>query len=159
MESKPDPFKLLKPKRKIKGYSAILLPFLENNTIDWDGFCNHVKRTHDNGLVPAINMDTGYGNFLDESTKEEVLKQTRAVLGNGSFIAGAFVADQAGASFNPIAYRNAIEQIQRHQGLPVIFQSFGLTSLNNKEILQQIKNTQKKSKTKSKDNHKKILIN
>ena len=111
MESKLDPFKLLKPQRKIKGYSAILLPFMENDTIDWDVFCNHVKRTHDNGLVPAINMDTGYGNFLDDSTKEEVLKQTRAVLGNGSFIAGAFVADQLGASFNPAAYRNAIEQI------------------------------------------------
>ncbi|MEI6772773.1 MAG: dihydrodipicolinate synthase family protein, partial [Planctomycetota bacterium] len=73
------------------------------------------------------------------STKEEVLKQTRAVLGNGSFIAGAFVADQSGASFNPIAYRNAIEQIQRHQGLPVIFQSFGLTSLNNKDLTSAYK--------------------
>jgi len=139
MESKPDPFKLLKLKRKIKGYSAILLPFMENDTIDWDGFCKHVKRTHDNGLVPAINMDTGYGNFLDDSTKEEVLKQTRAVLGNGSFIAGAFVADQPGASFNPAAYRNAIEQIQRHQGLPVIFQSFGLTSSNNKDLTKAYK--------------------
>lgn len=135
MEPKPDPFKLLKPKRKIKGYSAILLPFLENGNIDWDGFCNHVKRTHDNGLVPAINMDTGYGNFLDDSTKEEVLKQTRAVLGKGSFIAGAFVADQPGAIFNPAGYRSAIEQIHRHQGLPVIFQSFGLTSLDNKGLI------------------------
>ena len=34
MESAPDPFKLLKPKRKIKGYSAILLPFLENGNIN-----------------------------------------------------------------------------------------------------------------------------
>ena len=34
MESKPDPFKLLKPQRKIKGYSAILLPFLDNGNID-----------------------------------------------------------------------------------------------------------------------------
>jgi dihydrodipicolinate synthase/N-acetylneuraminate lyase len=139
MESAPDPFKLLKPKRKIKGYSAILLPFLENGNIDWDGFCNHVKRTYDNGLVPAINMDTGYGNFLDDSTKEEVLKQTRAVLGKGPFIAGAFVADQPGASCNLSAYRNAIEQIQRYQGLPVIFQSFGLTSLNNKDLINAYK--------------------
>ncbi len=139
MATQPDPFKLLKPKRKIKGYSAILLPFLENGNIDWEGFCNHVKRTHDNGLVPAINMDTGYGNFLDESTKEEVLKQTRTVLGKGSFIAGAFVADQPGANFNPAAYQNAIDQIHRHQGLPVIFQSFGLTSLDNKGLLNAYK--------------------
>ena len=143
METKPDPFKLLKPRRKIKGYSAILLPFLENGNIDWSGFCDHVKRTHDNGLVPAVNMDTGYGNLIDETTKEEVLKQTRAIVGSGDFVAGAFVLDQPGAMFNSPAYRSAIEQIHRHQGIPVIFQSYGLTSSGNKGIINAYREIEK----------------
>ncbi len=131
-----DPVKMLKPKRKIKGYSAILLPFEENGRIDWVGFSNHIIRTFENGLIPAINMDTGFGNFLDEATKEEILQQSRKVLGKGDFVAGAFVSDQEGASFNLASYAKACEQIQRYGGLPVIFQSFGLTSLVGDEVVQ-----------------------
>ncbi len=64
-------------RRSILGMSAILLPFEENGSIDWTGFRSHVQRTLDAGLIPAVNMDTGYANLIDEATRVEVLRQHR----------------------------------------------------------------------------------
>ena len=41
--------------------------------VDWRGFDAHLHRTLDAGLVPAVNMDTGYGNLIDDAVREEVL--------------------------------------------------------------------------------------
>ncbi|MEO2088104.1 MAG: dihydrodipicolinate synthase family protein [Gemmataceae bacterium] len=109
--------------------SAILLPFTADGAVDWDGFRGHVSRTAAAGLVPAVNMDTGYGNLIDPDTKERALAETAALLGGKEFVAGAFVKDQPGAGFDLPTYQRAIEQIQRHRGTPVIVQSFGLTGL------------------------------
>ena len=57
------------PHRKITGYSAILLPFRADGAVDWDAFCAHVARTAEAGLTPAVNMDTGYVNLIDEQTQ------------------------------------------------------------------------------------------
>ncbi|MGE5378012.1 MAG: dihydrodipicolinate synthase family protein [Bacteroidota bacterium] len=119
----------LRPCRKITGYSAILLPFHSDGRVDWDSFCAHVARTADAGLIPAVNMDTGYISLIDEPTRVEVLRQTRDVLSGGPFTAGAFVRDEYGAPFDPQAYARQIEQIQAFGGIPTIFQSFGLTGL------------------------------
>ena len=63
-----DPIRLIRPRRKIEGISAVLLPFLDDRgTIDWPGFRAHVARTADAGLVPAVNMDTGHVNQLDDA--------------------------------------------------------------------------------------------
>ena len=64
-----DPTSLLSPGRKITGISAILLPFDGNDGVDWDEFDQHVQRTLAAGLIPAVNMDTGYANLIDESTR------------------------------------------------------------------------------------------
>jgi dihydrodipicolinate synthase/N-acetylneuraminate lyase len=122
-----NPVDMLKPCRKITGISAILLPFKSDNTVDWDGFCAHVLRTADAGLTPAVNMDTGYVNLLDDTMRCDVLARTRDVLGNRPFVAGAFVADEPGSPWNPDAYRRQINFIQAQGGTPVIFQSYGLT--------------------------------
>ena len=53
-------------------------------------------RTAAAGLTPAVNMDTGYVNLLDGSTIRRVLEETRATLGGGEFVAGAFVGDRPG---------------------------------------------------------------
>jgi len=53
------------PKRKITGISAILLPFKEDYSVDWAGFEAHVARTDKAGLLPAVNMDTGYADLID----------------------------------------------------------------------------------------------
>lgn len=121
-------------RRKILGMSAILLPLAENGDVDWAGFRGHVTRTLDAGLVPAVNMDTGYANLIDEATRVAVLKSTQELAAGRMFVAGAFVGDQPGARFARDAYLQQIASIQQHGGTPVIFQSFGLTSLADAEL-------------------------
>ncbi|MCA9131500.1 MAG: dihydrodipicolinate synthase family protein [Planctomycetales bacterium] len=124
-----------KTRRKILGMSAILLPLAENAEIDWEGFRGHVQRTLDAGLVPAVNMDTGYANLIDEATRVAVLRETQQLCGERQFVAGAFVGDQPGASFQADAYLAQLDSIQSFGGTPVIFQSFGLTALSDTELL------------------------
>jgi dihydrodipicolinate synthase/N-acetylneuraminate lyase len=129
------PTNRIQPCRKITGMSAILLPFEVDGSIDWHHFHNHVARAAEAGLTPAVNMDTGYVNLLDDETRLRVLKQTQAILGNSPFVAGAFVTDQPGAPFNHEAYYRQIDAIQACSGTPVIFQSYGLTSGTKDEII------------------------
>lgn len=120
------PIDRIRAGRKITGMSAILLPFTAGGEIDWEGFSAHVARTDAAGLTPAVNMDTGYVNLLDAATRETVLRETRAALGDGAFVAGAFVGDTPGSAWNADAYRREIDLIHRYGGTPVICQSFGL---------------------------------
>ncbi len=130
-----DPISMLRPRRKITGISAILLPFTDDQTIDWESFCAHTARTSDAGLAPAVNMDTGYVNFLDDATRREVLARTQETLEGRPFVAGAFVPDQPGDPWNPAAYQRQIEIIQHYGGTPVIFQSYGLTQQPGEQIV------------------------
>ena len=132
----PDPIAILKPKRTITGMSAILLPFHENGAIDWDGFADHVERTDAAGLTPAINMDTGFGNLIDEGTKAKALKITGLFLGTKRCIAGAFVGDAPGAAFDLDAYRRAVDPILACGEIPILFQSFGLTAQSGPKIVE-----------------------
>ncbi len=130
-----DPLTLLRPRRKITGISAILLPFTDSGAIDWAGFTAHCVRTADAGLTPAVNMDTGFVNLLAPEQKIEVLDATRSALGGKNFVAGAFVRDIFGASFDLEEYRRAVAAIVQRGGTPVIFQSHGLTALPDDELL------------------------
>lgn len=133
--SHPDPLGLLVPRRKITGVSAILLPFTADGDIDWPAFDAHVLRTAAAGLAPAVNMDTGFGNLLDDPTKLIALERTASVLGGKTFYAGAFVGDAPGSRFNRDAYLKQIEPIQKHGGVPVIFPSYGLTSQSGPDVV------------------------
>ena len=84
-----DPTKLLQPRRKIMGISAILLPYHAGGEVDWEGFDAHVQRTLEAGLIPAVNMDTGYGNLIDDAVREEVLCLQTA--DGQSFVAGVLL--------------------------------------------------------------------
>lgn len=125
-----------KTRRKILGMSAILLPLAESGEVDWPGFRAHVERTLQAGLVPAVNMDTGYAHLIDETTRVAVLKETQNLCAGKQFVAGAFVGDRAGMAFNPQAYLQQIDSIQRHSGTPVFFQSFGLTSQTDAQLIE-----------------------
>lgn len=129
------PQDLLQPRRRITGMSAILLPFTDQKEIDWPAFEAHVARSAGAGLIPAVNMDTGYVNLIDVTTQDEVLTRTRRILGGQPFVAGAFVGDQPGASFDLAAYARRLEAIQERGGLPIIFQSYGLTQQPGPEIV------------------------
>jgi len=116
--------------------SAILLPFGADGAIDWAAFCAHVARTAEAGLVPAVNMDTGYVNLLETRTRREVLQHTHQTLAGGSFVAGAFVRDAPGDAWNSAAYRKEIDLIGQYGGVPVIFPSHGLTALHSGEVAE-----------------------
>jgi dihydrodipicolinate synthase/N-acetylneuraminate lyase len=126
---------MLRPRRKIVGMSAILLPFDDQGRIDWVGFEAHLLRTFDAGLIPAVNMDTGYVNLIAPDERRQVLNATMQLAGSREFVAGAFVRDAVGDHFDLDAYRRAIEEIREHGGTPVIFQSFGLTGLEGERLI------------------------
>ncbi len=85
-------------------------------------------RTVGAGLIPAVNMDTGYVSLLDHHTKRGVLERTKQILGGKTFLAGAYIGDRPGDTWNPDAYLRELETIQENGAIPVVFQSFGLTS-------------------------------
>ena len=132
----PNPLSMLRPRRKIEGSSAILLPFQENGAIDWAGFTQHVQRTLAAGLIPAVNMDTGFGNLIDDTIRSQALTITQAEAAGRPYVAGAFVLDQPQAAFDFTAYARQIDLIQKHGGTPVIFQSYGLTQQGDAEIVR-----------------------
>lgn len=125
----------LVPRRKITGMSAVLLPFAADHSVDWKAFETHVERTMAAGLIPAVNMDTGYVNLLDEATKSEVLRRSRAVTSGQMFVAGAFLDDAPGAAFDLDGYARRMEDIEAVGGTPVIFQSYGLTQQSDDDIV------------------------
>jgi dihydrodipicolinate synthase/N-acetylneuraminate lyase len=130
-----DPLTLLRSRRPVLGMSAVLLPYDDRGQIDWAGFHAHLARTLAAGLVPAVNMDTGYVNLLTPQERRQVLSETRDECDRRSFVAGAFVGDAPGAAFDLGAYRQAIDQIHEFGGTPVIFQSYGLTSLEGEAVV------------------------
>ena len=77
--------------------SAILLPFSDSLNAVWAGFEAHVRRTHEAGLTPAVNMDTGYVQLLDAPSRARALAIAAEVT-DGAFVAGAFVPDEPGAA-------------------------------------------------------------
>lgn len=123
------PSALVRPQRQVRGMSAVLLPFTSAGEIDWAAHRGLLENTLQAGLTPAVNMDTGYVQLLDEATRLRVLDATVAVCG-AAFVAGAQVADEAGDAWSPDAHRRAMEAIEARGGTPVVFPSNGLSSLD-----------------------------
>jgi dihydrodipicolinate synthase/N-acetylneuraminate lyase len=133
-----DPANLVRPRRQIRGMSAILLPFTADRQIDWDAFAAHVARTAAAGITPAVNMDTGYVQLIDDATRRTALRIARDTLGpGGELVAGACVVDAAGADFDEPAYGRQLDMIASVSGLPVIFPSFGLTAGSDADFVSR----------------------
>jgi dihydrodipicolinate synthase/N-acetylneuraminate lyase len=130
-----DPVSLIRPRRSILGSSAVLLPFTEAGEIDWDGFCAHLARTAEAGIIPAVNMDTGYANLLTEAERLQALRLTQWMMNGREFIAGAFVGDTPGAAYDEAAYFAQIDSIRAYGGTPILFQSYGLTGQGHDDLL------------------------
>lgn len=125
----------IKPCRAIRGMSAVLLPFTEEGRIRWSEFETHLERTFQNGLVPAVNMDTGFGNLLNEADKREVLQRTVAIAQGRDFVAGVFIGDQAGDRLDLAAYLSRIETLQEFGAIPILFPSYGVATSSDQELL------------------------
>src|SRR4051812_46224243 len=109
--------------RNINGMSAVLLPFAASGAIDWAGFEAHLDRTIAAGLVPALNMDTGFGPVLDAEARGAVLAV--GTLRGVRFLAGAHVTDSPGAPFAPDLYQAELDAITKAGGTPILFPSYG----------------------------------
>lgn len=120
-------------RRKIHGIAAALLPFELDGKIAVSAFQEHLLATHRAGLMNAVNMDTGYVNYLSEAQKRDVLQWTREALGEGvPFVAGAYIEDMAGDVVN--LYRQQIDSILDFGGTPILFQTPRLRGKPGKEI-------------------------
>lgn len=55
-----------KLRRKVHGMAAALMLFAADGQVAVEAFQNHLLVTHHAGLVNAVNMDTGYVNYLSD---------------------------------------------------------------------------------------------
>src|SRR5216684_6330822 len=103
-------------RRKVQGIAAALLPYEADGRVAVEAFQKHLAATQRAGLTNAVNMDTGYVNYLSDAEKQDVLRWTREVLRDGvSFVAGAYIENQEG---DVVAlYRTQIESILAFGGI------------------------------------------
>jgi len=120
-------------RRKIEGISAILLPFQEDGSPDFDSFLTLVERTYAAGLTPAINMDTGYASLLTRNERLKILDMMSTVTNGCRFIAGAYVEGETGDLVS--LYTRETDFIQQCGGTPILFQSTALTSLPDDKLI------------------------
>src|SRR5262247_3498288 len=111
-----------RPRRKVQGIAAALLPYTEDGKVAVESFQRQLVATHDAGLMNAVNMDTGYVNYLSESEKLDVLRWTQEALGKGvPFVAGAYIENQSGEIVS--LYRAQMDAIVHAGGIPILFQT------------------------------------
>ncbi|MGA9981215.1 MAG: DUF993 family protein [Candidatus Sulfotelmatobacter sp.] len=123
-----------KPRRKVHGIAAALLPYEVDGRVAVDAFSQQLISTHHAGLMNAVNMDTGYVNYLGDTEKQEVLTWTRRALGKGiPFVAGAYIEHLGGGDIVAL-YRQQIDTIVRFDGIPILFQTARLHGKSPAEI-------------------------
>jgi len=121
-----------RPGRKVQGIAAALLPFEADGRIAVEAFQNHLRATQRCGLINAVNMDTGYVNYLSEGEKLDVLRWTREALGKDPpFVGGAYIEGQTGDIVE--LYRKQMDAIVAHGGIPILFQTSRLHGKSSSE--------------------------
>jgi dihydrodipicolinate synthase/N-acetylneuraminate lyase len=129
----------LRPRRRVTGMSAVLLPFDPDGSIAWNALAAGVARTAEAGLVPAVNMDTSYGPNLDPAARRRVLAVAaeaigdREPVGGWRFVGGAHV-DGERAGFDLAGYKAACVEVADAGGVPIVFPSPGLAALADGEV-------------------------
>jgi len=124
------------PRRKVQGMAAALLPYEPDGRVAVDAFAKLLTSTHRAGLMNAVNMDTGYVNYLSDREREEVLVWTRQALGKGvPFVAGAYIEHEADGEI-VMLYRRQIDTIVRFDGIPILFQTARLHGQESAKIAE-----------------------
>ena len=119
-------------RRKVQGISAALLPYTADGKVAVEAFQKHLVATQHTGLMNAVNMDTGYVNYLSIEERHQVLRWTREALGNDvTFVAGAFIENQSGDIVK--LYREHLDVITSFDGTPIIFQTVRLHGTSAQE--------------------------
>ena len=118
--------------RRVQGIAAALLPYTADGRVAVEAFQKHLVATQRAGLMNAVNMDTGYVNYLTEAEKKEVLRWTREALGKDApFVAGVYVEGQRGDLAK--LYRGEMDSIIAAGGIPILFQTSRLHGKTAKE--------------------------
>ena len=119
-------------RRRVQGIAAALLPYESTGSVAVEAFQQHLIATHNAGLMNAVNMDTGYVNYLSDPEKRDVLRWTVEALGkNVPFVAGAYIENQTGDIV--ALYRQQMDAIVQAGGIPIVFQTVRLHGLSSKE--------------------------
>lgn len=130
-----------KTRRRVQGIAAALLPYQPDGRVAVEAFARQLVSTHEAGLMNAVNMDTGYVNYLSDTEKQEVLDWTRQALGNSvPFVAGAYIEQHTGSDVVSL-YRNQIDAIVRLEGIPILFQTSRLFGQTPAKIAQVYRDT------------------
>lgn len=123
----------LRPRRRIEGISAVLLPFRTDGQFDLEAYARLVERTWAAGLTPAVNMDTGYTNLLTREQRAEILGLVNSLARGRRFVAGAFIQGEDG---NPVRlYRRECNAIYCAGGLPILFPCSALKPLSGPQLV------------------------
>ncbi len=130
----------LRLRRKVRGVAAALLPYEADGRVAVEALQQHLQATQRAGLMNAVNMDTGYVNYLADVEKRQVLRWTREALGAGvPFIAGAYIEGCDGDIIT--LYRRQADEIVSWGGIPIIFQTarvHGRSSLEKVAIYREV---------------------
>lgn len=119
-------------RRKVHGIAAVLLPFHADGRVAVEAFQDQLLGVQRAGLTAAVNMDTGYVNYLSEDEKREVLWWTQEALGKGvRFVAGAYIEGLEGDVTG--LYRRQMDQIVSSGGIPILFQTARLHGKSARE--------------------------
>src|SRR5881398_1223899 len=108
--------------RQVQGIAAALLPYESDGKVAVEAFQQHLVATQQAGLMNAVNMDTGYVNYLSDAEKFDVLRWTREALDKDvPFVAGAYIEGKDGELVS--LYRHQIDAIVQSGGIPILFQT------------------------------------
>lgn len=121
-------------RRTIAGASAVLLPMTADGRPDWSAFETHLGRTLAAGLTPAVNMDTGFGPYLDAEDRAEVLRITASA--TADFIAGVHVDDEPGAGLDVGRLLDETSTVVASGAVPIVFPSHGTATLPDDELVE-----------------------
>jgi dihydrodipicolinate synthase/N-acetylneuraminate lyase len=119
-------------RRRVHGIAAALLPYESDGRVSVEAFQKLLVATHRAGLMNAVNMDTGYVNYLSNAEKRGVLQWARdALTKDVPFVAGASIENQTGDIAT--LYRRQIDPIVNTGGIPILFQTARLHGASAKE--------------------------
>ncbi len=130
----------IRPRLKVEGMAAALLPFEADGRVAVEALQRHLQATHRAGLMNAVNMDTGYANYLSDEERRQVLTWTREALGAGAaFVAGAYIEGREGDTVS--LYRKQMDEIVEWGGVPILFQTARLHGKSGAEKVSTYRST------------------
>jgi dihydrodipicolinate synthase/N-acetylneuraminate lyase len=120
--------------REIQGICAAYLPWRPVGRIDFDSYAMMLDSIWRSGLIPAVNMDTGFANFLSDSQRREVLQFAKSMSQGRPMVAGVFVDDSPGDCLPH--YQKQVEATASVGATPILFQCRDLVGRSDREIVK-----------------------